>query len=107
MLALPFVPFSSSFRLQELTEPVAKRFARPSSLRTHCYSHSGEQPYNCEFENCGRKFSVQVSSFLLESSGVRLLIRWVVAVELAATSQDSSSGGEQRYSFWIDAQGGE
>ncbi|KAK4170418.1 C2H2 zinc finger protein encoded by the fle1 protein [Cladorrhinum sp. PSN259] len=35
-----------------------KRFTRPSSLQTHMYSHTGEKPYKCEVEGCGRHFSV-------------------------------------------------
>ncbi|KAK4230978.1 C2H2 zinc finger protein encoded by the fle1 protein [Podospora fimiseda] len=35
-----------------------KRFTRPSSLQTHMYSHTGEKPYRCEVEGCGRHFSV-------------------------------------------------
>lgn len=35
-----------------------KRFTRPSSLTTHIYSHTGEKPFICEYENCGRHFSV-------------------------------------------------
>ncbi|OAD76282.1 C2H2-type zinc finger transcription factor, partial [Phycomyces blakesleeanus NRRL 1555(-)] len=37
----------------------AKRFMRPSSLRTHVYSHTGEKPYICTSKGCGRRFSVQ------------------------------------------------
>lgn len=37
----------------------AKRFSRPSSLRIHTYSHTGEKPFVCTEEGCGRKFSVQ------------------------------------------------
>lgn len=35
-----------------------KRFTRPSSLQTHMYSHTGEKPYACEADGCGRHFSV-------------------------------------------------
>lgn len=35
-----------------------KRFTRPSSLTTHIYSHTGEKPFICEVEGCGRHFSV-------------------------------------------------
>lgn len=35
-----------------------KTFARPSSLRVHSYSHTGEKPYACPDPACGRRFSV-------------------------------------------------
>ncbi|KAI5846880.1 hypothetical protein BZA05DRAFT_129357 [Tricharina praecox] len=35
-----------------------KRFTRPSSLQTHTYSHTGEKPFACEQDGCGRRFSV-------------------------------------------------
>ncbi|KAL1924082.1 uncharacterized protein VTP21DRAFT_7117 [Calcarisporiella thermophila] len=36
-----------------------KRFSRPSSLKIHTYSHTGERPFVCSVEGCGRSFSVQ------------------------------------------------
>ncbi|KAI8371453.1 uncharacterized protein BYT42DRAFT_468174, partial [Radiomyces spectabilis] len=36
-----------------------KGFSRPSSLRIHTYSHTGEKPFACPEEGCSRKFSVQ------------------------------------------------
>ncbi|KAL4401567.1 hypothetical protein ACI68E_001210 [Malassezia pachydermatis] len=35
-----------------------KRFSRPSSLRTHIHSHTGEKPFRCDVPGCGRCFSV-------------------------------------------------
>ncbi|ORZ06880.1 hypothetical protein BCR42DRAFT_426630 [Absidia repens] len=35
-----------------------KRFTRPSSLATHMHSHTGEKPYKCLMDGCGRRFSV-------------------------------------------------
>ncbi|KAI9312275.1 hypothetical protein BX666DRAFT_1990303 [Dichotomocladium elegans] len=35
-----------------------KRFSRPSSLRTHTYSHTGEKPFICPVEGCCRRFNV-------------------------------------------------
>jgi uncharacterized Zn-finger protein len=36
-----------------------KAFSRPSSLRIHTYSHTGEKPFQCLHPGCDRKFSVQ------------------------------------------------
>jgi uncharacterized Zn-finger protein len=36
-----------------------KKFSRPSSLRIHTYSHTGEKPFACTEPGCGRHFSVQ------------------------------------------------
>jgi hypothetical protein len=36
-----------------------KRFSRPSSLKIHHHSHTGEKPFACTAPNCGRTFSVQ------------------------------------------------
>ncbi|KAK4687204.1 hypothetical protein P7C73_g2914, partial [Tremellales sp. Uapishka_1] len=37
----------------------AKTFSRPSSLRIHTYSHTGERPFVCPEPSCQRRFSVQ------------------------------------------------
>lgn len=36
-----------------------KRFSRPSSLKIHHHSHTGEKPFVCSEHGCGRTFSVQ------------------------------------------------
>lgn len=36
-----------------------KAFSRPSSLKIHTYSHTGEKPFRCKHEGCGKHFSVR------------------------------------------------
>ena len=36
-----------------------KAFSRPSSLRIHSYSHTGEKPFVCSHKGCGKAFSVR------------------------------------------------
>ena len=36
-----------------------KAFSRPSSLRIHSHSHTGEKPFKCQHPGCGKAFSVR------------------------------------------------
>lgn len=36
-----------------------KMFSRPSNLKVHIYTHTGERPFVCTFRDCGRSFSVR------------------------------------------------
>lgn len=36
-----------------------KAFSRPSSLKIHIYSHTGEKPYKCKYAGCEKTFSVR------------------------------------------------
>lgn len=36
-----------------------KAFSRPSSLRIHSHSHTGEKPFKCHHQGCGKAFSVR------------------------------------------------
>lgn len=36
-----------------------KAFSRPSSLRIHSHSHTGEKPFRCPHMGCGKAFSVR------------------------------------------------
>ncbi|KAH8661130.1 hypothetical protein BGZ61DRAFT_403123 [Ilyonectria robusta] len=49
---------SSSTQKKHKCKLCDNRFARPSSLQTHMYSHTGEKPFACEVEGCGRHFSI-------------------------------------------------
>ncbi|KAK9468407.1 hypothetical protein V1512DRAFT_204021 [Lipomyces arxii] len=37
----------------------SRAFSRPSSLRIHCHSHTGEKPFVCGHDGCGKAFSVR------------------------------------------------
>jgi len=36
-----------------------KAFSRPSSLKIHSHSHTGEKPFKCPHTGCGKAFSVR------------------------------------------------
>lgn len=61
---IPIKMFSSiSRKLKKSTRPYLcticqKSFTRPSSLNTHYFSHSGEQPFMCSYPGCLKTFSV-------------------------------------------------
>ena len=37
----------------------SKSFSRPSSLKIHIHSHTGEKPFKCPRDGCGKAFSVR------------------------------------------------
>ncbi|KAJ1838390.1 hypothetical protein LPJ70_005479, partial [Coemansia sp. RSA 2708] len=49
---------SSSQRKRYLCNVCQKMFARPSTLSTHMHSHTGEKPFECTWDGCGKRFSV-------------------------------------------------
>ncbi|KAI9809289.1 MAG: hypothetical protein M1825_002580 [Sarcosagium campestre] len=42
-----------------ICQTCSKAFSRPSSLRIHSYSHTGEKPFKCPHQGCGKAFSVR------------------------------------------------
>ncbi|KAJ2664444.1 hypothetical protein IW148_002024 [Coemansia sp. RSA 1199] len=49
---------SSTQRKRYVCDVCQKLFARPSTLTTHMHSHTGEKPYECTWDDCGKRFSV-------------------------------------------------
>ncbi|KAK0476671.1 hypothetical protein IW261DRAFT_1566749 [Armillaria novae-zelandiae] len=50
---------SSSSSNKHACEYCGKRFSRPSGLKIHLTTHTGDKPYICPEEGCGRAFSVR------------------------------------------------
>ncbi|KAI9746948.1 MAG: hypothetical protein M1815_004833 [Lichina confinis] len=42
-----------------ICQTCSKAFSRPSSLRIHSHSHTGEKPFKCPHDGCGKAFSVR------------------------------------------------
>ncbi|KAK0612915.1 hypothetical protein B0T17DRAFT_480178, partial [Bombardia bombarda] len=42
-----------------ICQTCSKAFSRPSSLRIHSHSHTGEKPFKCQHAGCGKAFSVR------------------------------------------------
>ncbi|KAL8998952.1 MAG: hypothetical protein Q9169_002058 [Polycauliona sp. 2 TL-2023] len=51
--------FSSQPQDRYLCQTCNKAFSRPSSLRIHSHSHTGEKPFKCPHPGCGKAFSVR------------------------------------------------
>ncbi|KAI5449862.1 hypothetical protein NCC49_003978 [Naganishia albida] len=62
-----------------------KSFSRPSSLKIHIYSHTGEKPYKCTWQNCTRSFSVQSN------------LKRHAKVHLENSGQQAPTGGNQTH----------
>ncbi|ORX91744.1 hypothetical protein K493DRAFT_160096, partial [Basidiobolus meristosporus CBS 931.73] len=37
----------------------SRSFQRPSALRIHMYSHTGEKPFECSYRGCQKRFNVE------------------------------------------------
>ncbi|KAJ3024306.1 UNVERIFIED_CONTAM: hypothetical protein HDU68_008252 [Siphonaria sp. JEL0065] len=51
-------PYRNSVPRRYMCSVCSKRFTRPSTLRTHMNSHTGERPYHCPTKGCDWKFTV-------------------------------------------------
>lgn len=55
-------PSSASYPLQQERyncPDCGRAFSRPSSLKIHTYSHTGEKPFHCPVRGCNKNFSVR------------------------------------------------
>ncbi|KAI4244302.1 MAG: hypothetical protein L6R40_003028 [Gallowayella cf. fulva] len=51
--------FSGQPQDRYVCQTCSKAFSRPSSLRIHSHSHTGEKPFKCPHPGCGKAFSVR------------------------------------------------
>ncbi|KAK6350373.1 hypothetical protein TWF696_006602 [Orbilia brochopaga] len=58
--SVPTTSLSAAHALDRYVCPqCTKSFSRPSSLRIHSHSHTGEKPFVCPHDGCGKAFSVR------------------------------------------------
>ena len=51
--------FASQPQDRYVCQTCNKAFSRPSSLKIHSHSHTGEKPFKCPHPGCGKAFSVR------------------------------------------------
>lgn len=51
--------FANQSQDRYVCQTCSKAFSRPSSLRIHSHSHTGEKPFRCPHAGCGKAFSVR------------------------------------------------
>ncbi|KAL8735833.1 MAG: hypothetical protein Q9181_002681 [Wetmoreana brouardii] len=51
--------YSGQSQDRYVCQTCTKAFSRPSSLRIHSHSHTGEKPFKCPHPGCGKAFSVR------------------------------------------------
>ncbi|KAK9766553.1 hypothetical protein K7432_004311 [Basidiobolus ranarum] len=44
---------------KHICEECSRSFSRPSALKTHMYTHTGEKPFTCSYHECDKRFSVE------------------------------------------------
>ncbi|KAJ3058588.1 hypothetical protein HDU98_005308, partial [Podochytrium sp. JEL0797] len=76
----------------------SKRFTRPSTLRTHMNSHTGERPFVCSAPGCGWKFTVLSNlkrhlKICPSVIGAGFSVEDIIGQQMAAAASCSGGGG--------------